>query len=79
MIYNLKEPIMFGSEKIDSLEVQDVKAKHMRDLPSNPNTGDMLDLLQKLTGRPKTVIDELSVRDVTQLFELVGKQLGDIQ
>jgi hypothetical protein len=78
-VYTLKVPIEFGKEIIEHLEIQRVKAKHMRGLPLHPGFDDMLDLLGKLSGRPKTVIDELDFDDVQDLMEYLGDALGNSQ
>lgn len=68
----LKEPIVHGSEKIESLEFRKPKAKDFRGLPAQPNTGDLLDLAGRLCGQPKSVIDELGVEDMKEVLTVVG-------
>lgn len=75
--YELKHPIEFGKETILELEIQRVKAKHLRGLPLNPGFEDMLNLLKEVTGRPKTVIDELDIEDVQPLMDLLGDMMGN--
>lgn len=70
----LKTPVKHGSEVITVLEVREPKAKHLRELPvgGEQRYGHMLDLASKVTGQPKSVIDELSVEDVRNVLEIIG-------
>lgn len=68
----LDEPIEHGTETITVLEIKQPKAKHLRSMPLEPNTGDLLDLAAKLAGQPPSVIDELSMKDMTEVLTVVG-------
>lgn len=68
----LKAPIQNGSELITELTIQTPKAKHIRNLPGAPKTGDLLDLAGALCGHPPSVINELSIEDTMALLEVVG-------
>lgn len=68
----LQKPVHHGSETISELVVQRPKAKHLRMLPAQPKTGDVLDLAAKLCGQPPSVIDELEMEDTSALLEVVG-------
>ena len=68
----LVEPFQFGSQFIDELEMQPPKAKHIRNMPAAPNTGDILNLAGKLCGQPPSVIDELGMEDTMKVLEVVG-------
>lgn len=68
----LKDPIQFGSETISELVLQKPKAKHFRALPTQPDTGDILNLAGKLCGQPPSVIDELSIEDMAAVMEAVS-------
>lgn len=72
VILKLKESVKHGSELISQLEIQRPKAKHIRALPAEPKTGDLLDLAGKLCGQVPSVIDELSIPDAMALLEIVG-------
>jgi hypothetical protein len=72
----LKTPVTWGSEVIFELTVQKPKAKHVRNLPAEPKTGDLLDLAASLCGQTPRLIDELSIEDMTALMEVVGSFLG---
>lgn len=67
----LKEPVDFGGEVITEVVVQKPKGKHLRQLPANPATGDMLDLAARLIGYPPPVIDEMGLEDIAALMEAV--------
>jgi hypothetical protein len=75
----LLEPIQFGSRTIDELTLRKPKAKDMRQFPLNPQMGDMLDLASRLAGEPTSIIDELSVQDMTRVVEVIGDFLGASQ
>lgn len=68
----LVEPIQFGSERITELEIRRPKGKDIRALKGDSSMGDTLDLLGKLCGQPKAVIDELDVVDVQRAGEIVA-------
>lgn len=68
----LKHPIEHGNETISVLNIQQPKAKHLRDMPIEPNTGDLLDLAAKLAKQPPSVIDELTMYDMTKVLTVVG-------
>ena len=70
---------MFGSREIEQLSIRKPKAKDMRNFPLNPTMGDMLDLASALAGEPTSVIDELSVPDMTRVVEVIGDFLGASQ
>lgn len=79
IVVKLKEPIEFGSRTIEELVIRKPKAKDMRKFPLNPQMGDMLDLASVLAGEPTSVLDELSVPDMTRIIEVIGDFLGDSQ
>lgn len=71
-IIKLDDPIEHGKEEIKELELVKPKAKHIRSMPSNPLTGDMLNVIGTLCAQPDSVIDELSLSDLdkaTDFFE----------
>ena len=68
----LREPIAVGSESIGSLTVRKPKAKDIRGLPTQPTTGDILDLAGRLCGQPPSAIGELGIEDTMELLEVVG-------
>lgn len=72
----LTSPIQWGSEMIFELTVQKPKAKHVRNLPAEPKTGDLLDLAASLCGLTPRAVDELSIEDMTALMEVVGSFLS---
>lgn len=75
--YKLIHPIQFGKETIDELIIPRVKAKHVRGLPLSPGFDDMLNLLQAVTGRPKTVIDDLDFEDIEPLMGVLEEMMGN--
>lgn len=79
--YELKHPVMLGSERIESLTLQPLKVKHMRRLESKPDdqVKMTIELLEQLTGQNSIVIDELDFEDFTALAEMVGDFLGGSQ
>jgi len=79
MKLKLIEPITIGSEKIEVLEFRKAKAKDLRKLPSNPDTGDILNLAGRLCGQPPSTIDELGIEDTKAMLEAVSNFLGNSQ
>lgn len=69
---SLSEPVEHGTETISALEIKQPKAKHLRSMPLEPNTGDLLDLAARLAGQPPSVIDELGMSDMTEVLTVVG-------
>jgi len=66
-------PFKFGKDReVESLKLRRPKAKDIRKLPAEGlSLGDMLDLVGRLTGEPKSLIDEIEMKDVTLLSEVV--------
>jgi hypothetical protein len=67
----LKEPIRFGEQIVDELAIRKPKAKDFRAFPMNPTMGDVLDLVGRLSGQPKQVIDELGFEDLAEVSKIV--------
>lgn len=72
----LDDPISYGSETIESLELRKPKAKDMRGLPLQMGMDDMLKLAGRVSGQPDSVIDELSINDLGRVMEIVGNFMG---
>lgn len=69
----LREPIPFGSQTISELVFKPAKAKHFRDLPlENPKMGDVLNVMAKICGQPREVLDELGTEDMSEVMTLFG-------
>lgn len=71
---SLIAPISFGLEIISELNFQDLKAKHMRNLPKDVGINDILNLASALplSGIPSKFIDELSSNDTIRVVELIN-------
>lgn len=78
-VLKLKEPIKIGSEEKSELVFEKPKAKHLRKLPTKPDTGDILDLAGKLCGEPPSTIDELGMTDTMAMLDLVSSFLDSSQ
>lgn len=73
IVYQLKDPIQFGSEKITELRFKEVRAKYLRGMPlNNPTVGHALDVAALLSGQPAAVLDELSGEDLQEVSRIVG-------
>lgn len=70
-IYPLLKSIKQGSEVITEFRLDEPRAKHIRNMPANPTTGDSLDIIADLAAQAPSVIDELSLKDLTRLSEFV--------
>ena len=71
-ILPLVNPITFGSEVIDHLELMEPKAKHIRKMPAEPIVDDVLKVCADLACRNDAFMDELSLKDVNSLGEFFG-------
>lgn len=71
-VIELREPIQRGTELITKLELRKPKAKDLRKLPMQLDTGDLLNLAGALCGQPPSVIDELGMEDTSELLDTVG-------
>ena len=71
-IIPLEKPIKWGEDTIKELRLEEPKAKHIRDLSTNPKMGEMLDIVAKLAGEADSLIDELSMADATTCTEFFG-------
>ena len=79
VVIPLTYPIRHGSETITELVIENrPRAKHFRELPAQgQKMDDMLKLLSKITGQPRSVIDELDAEDMFKASEVVMDFLPD--
>lgn len=68
----LLRPIQHGSETISELVLREPKAGDFKTLPANPTTGDILRVLSRISNQPPSVIDELSMVDLTEVTKVFG-------
>lgn len=68
-ILPLLSPVKFGEDTISSLELDEPRAKHIRNLPGNPIVDDILKICADLAHQPDSVIDELCMKDVGALTD----------
>lgn len=70
----LQTPVKFGSETISELNFRRPKAKDLRKLvlTEEMELGVILDIARKLAGVEQQVIDDLDVKDVMKVAEVVG-------
>lgn len=78
-VLELKEPVRFGSETIESLTLRKPTCRDIRSLKTSGDMtlGEILDIGQKLCDRPRRVIDALCAKDALALAERVGFLLED--
>ena len=78
MKYQLKKPVVAGSETITEITIGDIKGKHMRALPGDPKAytmGTIMELAQRITGQPSIVFDEMDSADLMEICAIVGERL----
>lgn len=77
--YMLKKPLKNGSDEIKSLEIPDeLMAGHLRGVSLEMNQfDDMLKILENSTKQPRSVIDRLSMNDLTEVTAMLGKLMGE--
>ncbi len=79
----LRYPVEFNGETISEIELKRPKGKHLKVLPANPTTKDLLVLAAKLSGYPTQVFDEMDAVDVIAVSEAIanflerGQETGD--
>jgi len=76
-VLELEHPIENGSNIIDKLEFVTLKGKHLRGLPLASADGTisldlMLMLIQRLSGEPPKVIDQLQGNDLMKALKVAG-------
>lgn len=73
----LEDPIAYGSETIEELTLKRIKFKHLRQIDNlNAMTTDQLGhLLERISGQPKVVIDELDAEDMLKIGNELSKLL----
>jgi hypothetical protein len=76
-VYELKEPIAWGSETVSKLEfrkpqIGDIKFMKL----TEPTLDDILRLASKLSGQSQQLIDSLSIQDGMEVADLLGNYLG---
>ena len=69
----LFESIQHGSESITELSLRRLKAKDLKLIrdPDNITMTEQIDLISKLSGQPKSVIEELDAVDVAKAGEII--------
>lgn len=68
-IHRLADPIKSGSETITEFHLKKPRAKHIRNMSTKPSMSDVLDVIGKLAGQERHVIDELDLDDMNKLSE----------
>jgi hypothetical protein len=75
VVYQLKKPITVGSDSITELRIRDVQAGDLRELPTDTSLrtlSHVFDVIGKVAGQPKTVVDRLGIDDLTEVSSIVG-------
>ena len=68
----LRYPVEYDGKNIDYLELKRPKGKHLKTLPVNPSTKDMIHLAAKLSGEPTPVFDEMDAVDIIAVSETIA-------
>jgi hypothetical protein len=78
--YKLLSPIKLGTIEIAELEIpNEIKAGHLRNMKmDNPTFDDWLNLIGNATKQPKSVMNELGMKDFQALSEKFGALLGEV-
>lgn len=77
--YKLLFPVMFGSEKIESININRPKGKHLKDLPASPQMWDLIKIASKSSGVSINAFEEMDGQDLLQIGALMGKFWTDGQ
>lgn len=71
-ILPLNSPFKYGEREVKELLLDEPRAKHIRQMPSNPKMDDIMNVIAVLAGEPDSLIDELSMGDITRAGEFFG-------
>jgi hypothetical protein len=70
--YQLRWPIQLGNQQVTSLTLRRPKAKDLRMMPGDgASMADTLDLIGRLAGQPRPIIDEMDGEDVQEVSKIV--------
>lgn len=77
IIYKLKTPVTIGEEKIERVELQPPKGKHIKHVdPNNLTIGVVMGVAAKISGLRPAFFDEMETEDLMPITEIVGNFLG---
>lgn len=71
VVYKLKYPVALGEETITEVALRRPKGKDLRAMRDGESVGESLELIGRLCGQPKNVIDELDAIDIQGISEIV--------
>ena len=74
--YTLVEPIVFGSERIEKLTFQPMKAKHLRKAGKDFGLSDLIDIAGNLAGISPAEMGEVSAEDTLAIVDIISGFLG---
>jgi len=75
----LETPIPWGTEKIERLEFEEMKGKHLFDSPADPKAqtiGTTFEVASRLTAVPMEALGELTPADLAQVAAYVGELMA---
>jgi len=70
-VFPLTKPVKYGKDTFEELLLDEPKGKHLRKMPAEPTTGDMLNMAGSLAGEANSLIDELPMKDCTNLAQFI--------
>jgi len=71
-IIPLKSPFNYGERKVSELLLDEPRAKHLRQMSAEPTMDDIMNVVAQLAGEADSLIDELSMGDITTCGEFFG-------
>lgn len=74
VVYKLQFPIV---DKISGTDLKEItlkrpKGKHIKHLPLNPNTAELMDVAARVSGIAPPTLDELDVKDYMAVVDIVA-------
>jgi hypothetical protein len=70
--YFLRFPVEFGSDTITKLSLRRIKGKDLRAISECKSEGERsLELIGKLSGQPRAVVDELDATDIGEVAKII--------
>lgn len=76
-VVTLKYPVKWGKTDIAELTFNRMKGRDLRNLPMEPNVGDMLDLAGRSCGQTPRFMDMIDAKDLMEIMEAVKHFLPD--
>jgi hypothetical protein len=72
----LKAPVRIGSEQIEELQFERMRAEHIWSFPATPSFGDFFEIAARLAGQPTLVMKQLGMKDAAEVITFVNHEFA---